>query len=26
LQSHRPVVLCKVRYIQHLLNIIGEDK
>jgi hypothetical protein len=22
----RPVLLCKVRYIEHLLNIIGEDK
>jgi hypothetical protein len=24
--NHRPVLLCKVRYIEHFLNIIVEDK
>jgi hypothetical protein len=25
-QNHRPVLLCKVKYIEHLLKIVGEDK
>jgi hypothetical protein len=26
IHNHKPALHCKVRYIEHLLNIVGEDK